>query len=322
MIKCSSNFLPILNAEIEVPMPKKKLAILVSQTFDDYINSLEADDFFNRYVKLFQKSLVDAGFDYSMIVIENDIPDEIWDGIDGALLNLAWDYNLNCGQFLVLLKKIEKKGIKLFNSYDTVVWNSNKTYLRDLKENGIHTIETLYVDKHKGTQLRDFIEQHDNSSFVLKPSISAAGYKTFKANSIEEAQKIYDAEYREGETVMIQPYISDVASEGEWSFMFFNSVYSHNVLKTVDGDGFKIQYTWDHTEYDGAEDWMIHSATDILKKVEEIINYVPLYARVDVVRHDDDLMVMEIELIEPFMYLFTEPAFDMYVAALKERIEN
>ncbi len=54
------------------------------------------------------------------------------------------------------------------------------------------------------------------------------------------------------------------------------------------------------------------------------LSAVPLYARIDFVRDDEeDFLVMELELIEPSMYLRTDPDAPMrFARAIDERYGN
>ena len=296
------------------------VAIIISKTFEKYRGMVEKDNFFDDYVDLLTKGLQNAGFNYSFITLEKGLSETNWKKFDVALFNLAWDYHLNIDCFLTLLKKIENAGVKLLNSYETILWNIKKTYLIDLKNKGIKTTETAYVSRNKTASLRDIHSLPLSREFVLKPAISAAAHKTFRARSLQEAQMIYEAFFDPDELVMVQPFLEEILIEGEWSFMFFNGVYSHNVQKTADDGSFKVQYASQNTQYNSAEPWMISKATDILGATQKIIGEIPLYARIDVIRRKKELIVTEVELIEPYLYLFTDSDCQKFITTLEQKL--
>jgi hypothetical protein len=51
-----------------------------------------------------------------------------WERFDAAVIRSAWDYVPVRDEFLEFAKNVETK-TKLFNSYEVMKWNTNKTYL-------------------------------------------------------------------------------------------------------------------------------------------------------------------------------------------------
>jgi hypothetical protein len=82
-------------------------------------------------------------------------------------------------------------------------------------------------------------------------------------------------------------------------------VFSHAILKIPRGSEFRSQ------EEHGSEIRPVTPEDRLLmrgKQVLETLSAVPLYARVDFVRDERrNFVVMELELIEPSMYLRTDP---------------
>ena len=82
---------------------------------------------------------------------------------------------------------------------------------------------------------------------------------------------------------------------------YFNGEYSHTILKTPKAGDFRVQ------EEHGGLIQATKPSADLLATGEKIMQYIsptPLYARVDFVRTEaDEFAVVELELIEPSMYL-------------------
>ncbi len=98
---------------------------------------------------------------------------------------------------------------------------------------------------------------------------------------------------------MIQPFVTEVQTRGEWSFVFFAKQYSHAVLKRAKAGDFRVQK--DFGGYLGDESpspALIAAAERVIQKM----NTPLLYARVDGVEVADNFLLMELELIEPELY--------------------
>jgi hypothetical protein len=105
---------------------------------------------------------------------------------------------------------------------------------------------------------------------------------------------------------MVQEFMDGVLGEGEWSLMFFGGKFSHAVLKTSKPGDFRVQ-----SDFGGksrAADppaFVIECAIHAVQAVEQT-----LYARVDGVvdHHQAQFRIMELELIEPALFLTSHPA--------------
>jgi hypothetical protein len=111
-----------------------------------------------------------------------------------------------------------------------------------------------------------------------------------------------------------------VVAEGEYSLFYFNGVHSHTIIKTPKADDFRVQ-----EEHGGliqaatAEPTLREAGDAVLRALES----PPLYARADFVRSnsDDNFWLMELELIEPSLYLRMDSgAPERFAKALHARV--
>jgi hypothetical protein len=136
---------------------------------------------------------------------------------------------------------------------------------------------------------------------VIKPTISATAFETWistpdTVNRDEYA--IHQMLRRSG--VMIQKFIEEVPAKGEWSLVFFNKEYSHAVLKRARDGEFRVQ-----NEYGGYLEENVSPRSSLIEQARHIVEFIDaplLYARVDGVEVDERFMLMELELIEPFLF--------------------
>jgi hypothetical protein len=103
---------------------------------------------------------------------------------------------------------------------------------------------------------------------------------------------------------MIQPFEPAIVSEGEFSLLYFNGEFSHGILKVPKRGDFRVQ------EEHGSEIRSITPEPALLAAGNAAIRAIGkklLYARADLVRHGNEFRVMELELVEPALYLRMDP---------------
>ena len=104
---------------------------------------------------------------------------------------------------------------------------------------------------------------------------------------------------------MMQPFERGIVEEGEFSMIYLNGTHSHSILKTPKRGDFRVQ------EEHGSEIVPITPEPALLAAGDAAIAAVGqklLYARADLVRSGDTFRVMELELVEPSLYLRIDAA--------------
>jgi glutathione synthase/RimK-type ligase-like ATP-grasp enzyme len=141
---------------------------------------------------------------------------------------------------------------------------------------------------------------------VVKPAISASAYETWRVTALNVAPG-EEARFRQlvatGD-VMVQPFLPELARHGEWSVMFIGGEFSHAVLKRPRDGDFRVQH-----EHGGSAELRTLPA-HILATARTILTRAPgrcLYARVDGVEIGGTFVLVELELLEPSMFLGAEP---------------
>lgn len=229
-----------------------------------------------------------------------DDVEQNWSSYDLIVLRSPWDYHLKPAQFLRWIDSLAGARMPLWNPPSLVRWNADKTYLRDLDAKGIATVPTLWPESGDRVALVDQLHDLGWKQAVVKPRISATAYRTQLVTQ-EDAHLAQDlvSELQAGAGAMIQKFMDAVVDEGEWSLMFFAGEFSHAVLKTPKARDFRVQ-----SDFGGSERAMdppghvLEAAMQIVHKVEST-----LYARVDGVVDEGQFRLMELELIEPALFL-------------------
>jgi glutathione synthase/RimK-type ligase-like ATP-grasp enzyme len=220
-----------------------------------------------------------------------------WNSFDIALIRSTWDYLDEQELFLDVLSRIESSACTLFNPLAAVRWNIDKRYLFDLEAWGLPIVPTLPAsDLNAGTFQRLFGNRHGQTA-ILKPAIGlgASHSQRVPLDKIDAALTALRASQPQ-HRYLVQPFIEDVLSEGEWSFIYFDRQLSHVLLKKPAPGDYRVQGI-----YGGTVQPAEPAAAD-LRQAETVLAALPfdlLYARLDFVRVDGTLSVIEVELIEP-----------------------
>ena len=105
---------------------------------------------------------------------------------------------------------------------------------------------------------------------------------------------------------MVQPFLPSLETEGELSLIYIEGQLSHAVRKQPAPGDFRVQSIWGGTV--AAADAEPHHV-DVAERALAQLDEPPLYARVDLVTDlDGNPALIELELIEPNLYLSTDPA--------------
>jgi glutathione synthase/RimK-type ligase-like ATP-grasp enzyme len=222
-----------------------------------------------------------------------------WGSFDVVIIKSPWDYHNHLNEFVNWLDNLEKLAVKVLNPVEIIQWNSDKHYLKDLAEKQLPVIPAEYIEKGSGFDNR-FFAYFNTDKLVVKPCVSAGAQNTitvskdnFNERSVEIETLLKEQDY------MVQPFVDEIKN-GEWSFLFFNGKYSHCSLKTPKKGDFRVQhYHGGSISYPVPDPLHIEQAGSYLKSLPQ----ATLYARVDGVLINNSFQLMELELIEPYLFL-------------------
>jgi len=243
---------------------------------------------------------------------QTEIP---WSEFDLVAIRSTWDYWDDVPGFLTVLQQIDQQ-TRLANPLGLVRWNLTKTYLRDLERQGIPIVPTLWYDHLDSHAIKACFTTLNSPEIVAKPVVGANGVDTFRLHSdlstadfARVAERFPLGGHR---AAMVQPFMPRILDEGEFSLFYFNGEYSHAILKIPAQGEFRSQ------EEHGSEIRSVTPEPALRSRAEQALatlHPAPLYARIDMVRDaENDFRVMELELIEPSMYLRTEAGAPMRFA--------
>ena len=231
-------------------------------------------------------------------------PNVAWDEWDCVYLAATWDYPSAPDAFLAVLEDIEASRALLINPLSLVRWNVAKTYLRELSEQGVPIVPSLWFDSIADGDPATAFDEFGVDRIIIKPVISTNANNTFLLTRERlDERRVEIASLFADRGFVVQPFLRSVQSEGEYSLFYIGDGFSHAIRKVPRPADFRVQ------EEHGASIVAFDLSEELIAAGDKAIRALtprPLYGRVDFVRADaGELCLMELELIEPSLYLRT-----------------
>jgi len=242
-----------------------------------------------------------------------------WENYQLAILKSPWDYFDLYEDFKTWINLLEEKNIRILNPIDVVKWNADKHYLKEIESAGLNITPSIFITNGEEINLNTFFEKFNTDKLIVKPCISGGAKNTFKVtlDNVEEINQKLSL-LIQNEDFIIQPFLAEILESGEWSFIFFNGIYSHTLVKKAKQGDFRVQPAH------GGSVHVQNPDQDLIEIAAEYVRHFAkncLYARVDGTFVNNQFLLMELELIEPFLFLNTSTQnYENYYNALKALI--
>lgn len=252
-----------------------------------------------------------------------DDPAADWSSYALVVVRSTWDYHLRAAEFERWIGALEQRRVPLMNPPAVLRWNGNKRYLLELEQRGVAIVptEVLAADDPRASPgaLRATLERNGWTDAVVKPVVSASGHGTWRTSlATAGADEGRFAALRASSPagVLVQPFVPEIVTDGEWSLVFIGGRFSHAAIKRARAGEFRVQ-----SEHGGsyapatappslvadAERAVVAAAACAGVSAADVV-----YARVDGVAtpHADGarLLLMELECLEPNLFFLQAPA--------------
>jgi glutathione synthase/RimK-type ligase-like ATP-grasp enzyme len=247
-----------------------------------------------------------------------DDPRVDWLGYGAVVLRSTWDYHRRIAEFHAWIDRMEAIGAHLWNPPRVLRWNTDKRYLARVAHPSLAPPPTAILERGSLVNLPALLEARGWSEAVVKPAISADGFSTERASREGAAsdQAVLDAMLCRGD-VIVQRLVPEIRTNGEISMMFFSGVFSHAVSKRPQAGEFRVQ------ERLGGKIARTDPPSALVEHAHALLDVHAqryLYARVDVVATAERFVLMEVELVEPSLYLAHHPPSARAFALAIQRI--
>ena len=225
---------------------------------------------------------------------------------DAVILRSNWDYHHAVEAFAAWLDQLDAARVPVWNPTRLVRWNLSKRYLLELAAAGVPTVPTVVLEGDAAAQLPALVAQRRWSRAVVKPIVSASAHGTVLIDDGDVTPAL-DA-LQAGtlrQPVLVQPFVDEIMTRGEWSVVFIDDAITHTVLKRPAPGEFRVQPSH------GGSAQALPAPDDVLdaaRRALAALPVAPLYARIDGVETRAGFQVMEAEVNEPGLAFTLAPA--------------
>lgn len=256
-----------------------------------------------------------------------------WEAVGGEAGEIAtgtslvvrscWDYAERLEAFRSWLDAIASAAVPLVNSVDTLRWNLDKRYLLELEEAGVPVVPTLVTGREElAGACRAFegdARTPDPDRIIVKPTVgaTASGLVCVERGAVLDPRGMRSPTDR----WLVQPFLEEIEQVGEWSVVAFGGSVHYAVLKRAAAGEYRVQSDFGgSSELLPAPPAVLEVAEAALAACRARLGSAPTIARVDVVAASVGPLLMELELIEP--ELFLPLAGRAAVSALADELER
>lgn len=221
-----------------------------------------------------------------------------WASYALVVVRTPWDYFSRLDEFLAWVTRTGEL-VTVLNPPALIRWNSHKRYLAELAAQGVPTVPTLWIERGAADGPQR-LRTRGWDEVVVKPAVSIGAIGALRAHATDPACAAHLAALAATGDVMVQPYLPSVAEEGEVSLIHFGGVFSHAIRKRPAAGDFRVQDMYGGSVHPHRPDL----AEEVLAaRLLACLPSATAYARIDIVRVDGAPALMEIELIEPELFL-------------------
>jgi glutathione synthase/RimK-type ligase-like ATP-grasp enzyme len=224
-----------------------------------------------------------------------DDPTVDWGAFDLVVVRCTWDYPDSVDAFRAWVQTTAIT-TALVNPPRIILGNLHKGYLSDL---GADAVPTVVVPAGMTIELAAL----GWPATVVKPAVAVGGNGAVRNASQLDLDALTLAP-RGAVDVVVQPYVDSVERDGEISVVCLDGRPSHAVRKKPAVGEFRIH------EHRGGTAERVPLRPDHAEVAYRTLARLPMppaIARVDLLEHDGRAFVIELELVEPYLWLELAP---------------
>lgn len=239
-------------------------------------------------------------------------------GFDALIMRSCWDYHFDISGFKSFLGQLKDNPLPVWNAPELMLYNLDKHYLLDLQAAGHAVIPSQIMEATEAFTPEQLFAQNWQE-VVVKPLVSGTGYQTYRLKP-NDPVPVGLAEAQAASGLLVQPFVPSILSEGEWSLIFFEGEFSHAVNKQPAQGNFLI-----HEEH-GGQTLSKAPPLALWQQAQAFADQqlqACLYGRLDYVLWENQWLLIELEVLEPSLYLAHEPAAPArWARAIAKRLAN
>lgn len=200
------------------------------------------------------------------------------------------------GRILALINNPEFQNTLTINSIRAINYCHEKKYLIEFKNINVQFIQTDIIESC--THLESLQNKYQDGQFIIKPMNGECGSHVYELSKIDPID--YEILSEQDEFFLVQPFHKEI-TQGEFSMLFFRDEFCHGIVKTPKDKGNLLPPKFDIKPY--------HPSNDEINVGKIIYSSFPVKLdifRVDFIKTESGLKLMEIESVDPFHYVIAD----------------
>lgn len=238
-------------------------------------------------------------------------------GADAVVIRSTWGYYRALDRFRAWTEAMAV-ATRLFNPIGLVRWNLRKDYVGKLAAAGIR-VPRSHLVACEAAAIEQVLVDAGWEQAVVKPVSGASGHSVELVKRATLARQVtgLSGEAR-ASGVVVQEFLPEIA-EGELSLVYFNGAFSHAIRKRPPPGEFRSNSRYGPTRNAETPSAAVtEQGAACLAALPEM----PLYARVDGVVRDGALIVIEVEVLEPALFMESDPpSAERFAEATLQRLQ-
>lgn len=241
-----------------------------------------------------------------------------WGSARATIVRSPWDYIDHLDDFRAWTELASSESA-LWNPARTIQWNVHKAYLLELHAAGAPIVPTVLLAEGTGAHFDGMLDAQGWNAAVVKPAVSVGAIGAGRYDVGDPAAQAHLDDLVTRGDVLVQEYLPSVEDRGELSIMCIDGEITHAVRKRPAAGDYRV-----HPQYGGTAEFETPSAS-LVELAHRVVSLAPtdvLYARLDLVEGRDGYAVMELEMVEPRLWLDAAPGLvDRFVDAVIARLD-
>lgn len=246
-----------------------------------------------------------------------------WDGprsafadADAVVIRATWGYYRTLEAFREWTEAMAS-ATRLFNSIDLIRWNLRKDYVGKLAAVGVR-VPRSHVVACDAAIIEKILAEEGWDRAVVKPATGASGHSVELLRRVTLSEQVANlSDEARASGVVVQEFLPEIA-EGELSLVYFDGVFSHAIRKRPPPGEFRSNSRYKPTR---TAETPPAAVTEQGAVCLAALPERPLYARVDGVVRDGTLIVIEVEVLEPALFMEFDPlSAERFAAATLGRL--
>lgn len=261
------------------------------------------------------RELCRRGHDSATLPWDGDFDHLGWGDYDLVVVRSTWDYFQRLEQFLGWVERLAAV-TRVVNSPKVIGWNVHKGYLQQMAAAGIPVLPSLALTQGAPDPVGQLLAA-GWAEVVIKPAVDGGALGAVRALATDPSAAYHLCALVAAGDAIVQPYAPEV-QQGETSLFFFGGSFSHAVRKLPKPGDYRVQAMHggsEHAHQPSAAEF--DSACRAMSLAPDRLTY----ARADFLEVDGVPQLMELECIEPDIFLRMAPgALERFCDAVESEL--